>query len=879
MESLASRTSTRVFTPRSRSLRTVTNSQNTSQAASPTPSLRSPQRNVEPKQAFLPKVTTWDPNSAPFIHIGIDTQSGSLKQLKSHDDVKQRYAVALGMQPGQMITMQGIVDVCVLEGSISVYEHKINAASGWSRVYSPTSHPLACIRAIGASNADGNGHEDINRICHLWNGAIEEKCEVVVVLRMVDCGLNNIGSVMPAYSPLFRIKPLWERKGVALPKQSVKRRLALTRIKSMIKDISADGKEDVNDTCSNSSDHDSSQPGNTTETQEGEDIVVETIVEQVVDEYQLQMALGVAGATPVLYLTQELQLVQSPQSWADVLDQASRAPLQLNEEFEPTAPIYVVAGGQGLGKSTFCRLLTNRLLDRFGQVFYMDTDLGQSEFAAPGALSLTLVDSPILGPPFTHTLHREFVHAVYMGVVSPKNDPDRYVVAIEKLAAVYRDYVSRERDTQSNTIIPLVVNTQGWIKNLGLDLHYSLCEQVRPTNYIQVYDPAAALAESYEDNKDNGYSVLEVDKMAPLIDFESIENCNPQVAWISAMNFDRAVQELCATQQRHRSNLVTGELEPKMGDLSLSSPVTMEPPSNRKGLRLNASDMRTLSLLSHLYACHSGSSKQADAVQYSHLPVHKIIEPRWNMNLPVAAQQPFSISWTDLIIWMGEEDVPPSQILRALNGTLVGLICVARMSDTHVWTDDVIRGLYTNGISTTQAAVELSEPGSRIFAPSIDIANDESMEHKNASMLPRIVYGQPNVNATTFVAHAVVRSIDVAEKRLLLLLPPLLLCSGTDILHRVVGLVKGPGTGAFGLEMPVWAMTDGGFAERAMGSSAKASNLRKRRRLDKKGQLPVVPEEVNLGIQEAPYLSLEIDGGIGASTLRAKGGLMRRALQ
>ncbi|KAJ2455732.1 Polynucleotide 5'-hydroxyl-kinase grc3 [Coemansia sp. RSA 2336] len=869
MESRASRTSSRVFTPRSRSSRAAGNSQTVSQAPSPIP-LRSPQSSVEPKQSFLPIVTTWDPNSAPFIHIGIGAQSGSLEIIKSH--AKQRYAVALGMQPGQLITMQGILDICVLKGSVSVYEHKINTASGWSRIYSPTSHPLACLRADDTSLDNESDDEDIAKIRELWNGAIEEECKVVVVLRTVDCGLNSIGTVMPAYSPLFRIKPLWERKGVVLPKQSAKRRLALAKIKSLTKDMCAD--KDV-DMGSDSSDHDSSQLGNTTDTQE--DTVVDTIVEQVVSEHRLQMVLGVPGATPILYLTQELQLIQSPQSWIDVLDQASRAPLQLNDEFESIAPVYVVAGGQGLGKSTFCRLLTNRLLDRFGQVFYMDTDLGQSEFAASGALSLTLLDSPVLGPPFTHTMHREFVHAVYMGVVSPKNDPDRYVVAIEKLANVYRDYVGCEQN--ANSIIPLVVNTQGWIKNLGLDLHYSLCEQVRPTNYIQIYDPASAAAAfvDSEESKDNDFGALEVDRMTPLIDFESIDNCHPQVAWISAMNFERAVQELCAAQQRHGSRMA-GELEPEMGDLSLSSPVVQEPPANRKGLRLNASDMRTLSLLSHLYAGNSGSSKQADAVQYSHLPVHKILEPKWNMHMPIAARQPFSVSWADLIIWMGEEDVPPSQILRALNGTLVGLVCVARMSTTHVWTDEMIRGLYTSGIST-QAAIELSEPGSRIFAPSADAAHDGSIKHEDASTLPRIVYGQPNVNVTTFVAHAVVRSIDVAEKRLLLLLPPLLVCAGTDILSRVVGLVKGPGTGAFGLEMPVWAMTDGGFGERAMGSSANTSNLRKRRRLDKKRKLPAEPEEVNLGIQEAPYLSLEIDGGIGASTLRPKGGLMRRALQ
>ncbi|KUF97953.1 Growth arrest-specific protein 8 [Phytophthora nicotianae] len=38
----------------------------------------------------------------------------------------------------------------------------------------------------------------------------------------------------------------------------------------------------------------------------------------------------------------------------------------------------VVCGGKGVGKSTFCRYLVNRLLSKFGTVAFLDTDLGQN---------------------------------------------------------------------------------------------------------------------------------------------------------------------------------------------------------------------------------------------------------------------------------------------------------------------------------------------------------------------------------------------------------------------------------------------------------------------------------------------------------------------
>ncbi|PIA16525.1 hypothetical protein COEREDRAFT_42552, partial [Coemansia reversa NRRL 1564] len=229
------------------------------------------------------------------------------------------------------------------------------------------------------------------------------------------------------------------------------------------------------------------------------------VVERAQLEYALAHSIGLPGFTPVGHLTADLQLLQAPQDWVSVLDQASNASLQLDDSFEPITPVYVVAGGQGLGKSTFSRFLANRLINRYGCVFYMETDLGQSELAPPGALALTMLIDPLFGPPFTHVGQVEPYHAVYLGTTTPKNDPDRYALAIKRLSSIYREYVSSVRiarkqasgmtsetnvnnmDDMDEQVVPLLVNTQGWLKGLGLDLHYSLCQEVRPTNYIQFY--------------------------------------------------------------------------------------------------------------------------------------------------------------------------------------------------------------------------------------------------------------------------------------------------------------------------------------------------------------------------------------------------------
>ena len=60
-------------------------------------------------------------------------------------------------------------------------------------------------------------------------------------------------------------------------------------------------------------------------------------------------------------------------------------------------PRLLAAGGKGVGKTTFVRWMANRLLATTARVVYLDLDSGQREFGLPGYISLTVLDSPLLG--------------------------------------------------------------------------------------------------------------------------------------------------------------------------------------------------------------------------------------------------------------------------------------------------------------------------------------------------------------------------------------------------------------------------------------------------------------------------------------------------
>ncbi|KAK0604594.1 hypothetical protein LWI29_017329 [Acer saccharum] len=88
---------------------------------------------------------------------------------------------------------------------------------------------------------------------------------------------------------------------------------------------------------------------------------------------------GAENPSPDIYI---------PQQWSEAADS-----IAYDSNTSPH-PIALICGAKNCGKTTFSRHLVNILLRRYRKVAYLDTDVGQPEFTAPGFLSLTVVDKP-----------------------------------------------------------------------------------------------------------------------------------------------------------------------------------------------------------------------------------------------------------------------------------------------------------------------------------------------------------------------------------------------------------------------------------------------------------------------------------------------------
>ncbi|KAL7423073.1 Polynucleotide 5'-hydroxyl-kinase grc3 [Cryptotrichosporon argae] len=144
------------------------------------------------------------------------------------------------------------------------------------------------------------------------------------------------------------------------------------------------------------------------------------------------------------------------------------------------APAVLVKGPKRSGKSSLGRAAVNALLETHARVAWLECDLGQGEFGPGGSVGLWILDRAVLGPPFTHPRLPE--RAVYLGELSPQSCPDAYLSALRTL---HDHYMYAIETSGGGGGVPLVVNTQGWVKGLGDDLLRAIEGFVCPTHVFQ----------------------------------------------------------------------------------------------------------------------------------------------------------------------------------------------------------------------------------------------------------------------------------------------------------------------------------------------------------------------------------------------------------
>eukprot|EP01134_Creolimax_fragrantissima_P008075 CFRG8075T1 len=279
------------------------------------------------------------------------------------------------------------------------------------------------------------------------------------------------------------------------------------------------------------------------------------------------------------------------------------------------SPIVIVVGGKDVGKSTFSRFLVNRLLNSYPQVAYLDSDVGQCEFTPPGLTSLTLCDKPLLSSAAGFSgLSPDM--CCFMGNSTPKSDPFVYVRGVRELMKRY--HVIAAEMAMGGATLPLVINTHGWIKGVGLELVTKVISIANPTHVVQfIHEP------SYQGNL-NALAM-------PYLTSEYLESttANLMRARLESSDHDRPVFE-----QHVQTVIPTHSL-------------AIMPPCTRRTIissKYTNADLRQISF-SKYFSC--------DGKTYS-VPISHV-----------------SIS-------IMNEDVSPENVLYAINGCLIGLVSGSR---------------------------------------------------------------------------------------------------------------------------------------------------------------------------------------------------------
>lgn len=136
----------------------------------------------------------------------------------------------------------------------------------------------------------------------------------------------------------------------------------------------------------------------------------------------------------------------------------------------------MITGQANTGKSTLARYTVNSLLNQHSRVAFLECDVGQTEFTPPGVVSITFVSQPLIGPPCTHQQSPE--KAYFVGDNSPIQQPDLYICSINSLMQYF---------VGQKEMMPLIVNTCGWLKDLGSCLFWDLLQLISPTHVIHLH--------------------------------------------------------------------------------------------------------------------------------------------------------------------------------------------------------------------------------------------------------------------------------------------------------------------------------------------------------------------------------------------------------
>ena len=224
----------------------------------------------------------------------------------------------------------------------------------------------------------------------------------------------------------------------------------------------------------------------------------------------------------------------------------------------------------------------------------------------------------LAGPPFTHPRIPDRAH--YLGTYTPLTRPDEYIAALRHLINHYRCDIMYSSSLFNDNVVPLVINTQGWMKGLGEELLHAIETMAEPTHIYAFQNQTSA----EDDFPDGG-------------------------GWTKT-----------PLRGDHRLPYANGLASPRGLPANRVKDCVLEsPPSSPLQARYTPTDLRMLSMMSYLRA-DLGSST-------------------WNFTLPMLALRPWQIELGTAIqqiyiIGEGAESIREEDLPLALNGSLVALL-------------------------------------------------------------------------------------------------------------------------------------------------------------------------------------------------------------
>ncbi|KAJ9475424.1 hypothetical protein PHBOTO_005488 [Pseudozyma hubeiensis] len=507
------------------------------------------------------------------------------------------------------------------------------------------------------------------------------------------------------------------------------------------------------------------------------------------------------------FSTAGLSATYVPHKWQFALHHLSTCALSAAQHPQEESVVALVRGNKKVGKSTLSRMALERLLSIGkavgGKVAYLELDLGQSDFGPPGMVALhvlALTDNArakaaqeeidpihqiestrqeasetehteaVTSSDFSHGAHSSITlgpgwcqprvpaRAHFVGDVSPRDDPESYVAAVLDLIEYFRAQVQPGDPNEDGVSqrVPLVINTQGWIKGLGADLAARIEPMLRPTHIFDVVprgspDPLPA------PTRGQPWLDAEGDILGSGPEIVTLESVS-QLEFVQGSFGNGDKRTTAGDGQLYGTSRTNDEVQGP-GDGGSTPPRYV----TEVGSRLAPAESRLLNMMSYLYATQLSPGRTGDSSQ---------IQGSWDFVEPLVHRRPLVVDVAQglkagiRVLALGSS-VPDSLKLMALNSSIVAIVV-------------------TDATSQVAEVQEHHGPWTAAFHRAAEIVSS------GLALSSRCV------------GLGIVRSIDAESGRVHLLTPldPAFLHEIQSTTGVGIGLVKGA------LELPVWASLD-----------------------------------------------------------------------